>query len=263
MIWRINLVRQLQQQEQTGELFIQKRVSKTTTNNVKHDRSCWINEECFFCPSVCVSVCASLLKYLSPHLFSLSLALVFTLSFILYLLLHYSLPHLRTYTLLFNTAPWVCPLLYALFPSICLENCHWTLEMPQETKTDWGVCHLQMSLHSKKDFLNNIKHFYNGAKQESIKYKNATCPKCPFSSVSFYKAVLVYFNSRSAHFMRNCCPALYKSAGLWPLNGFSCGLSKSNRPGLVIIKHYPMTIKILSISNNIPNIMYSNNNFQE
>lgn len=179
-------MRQLQQQEQTGELFIQKHVSKTTTNNVKHDRSCWINEECFFCPSVCVSVCASLLKSLSPHLFSLSLALVFTLSFILYLLLHYSLPHLRTYTLLFNTAPWVCPLLHALFPSICLENCHWTLEMPQEAKTDWGVCHLQMNLRSKKDFLNNIKHFYNGAKQES-KYKNAPGPKCPFSSVSFYK----------------------------------------------------------------------------
>lgn len=43
-----------------------------------------------------------------------------------------------------------------------------------------------MNLHSKKDFLNDIKHFYNGAKQESVKYKNATGPKCPFSSVSFF-----------------------------------------------------------------------------
>lgn len=179
-------MRQLKQQEQTGELFIQKHVSKTTTNNVKHDRSCWINEERFFCPSVCLSVCASLLKSLSPHLFSLSLALAFTLSFILYLLLHYSLPHLHTHCFLI-LPPRVCPLLHALFPSICLENCHWTLEMPQETKTDWGVCHLQMNIHSKKDLLNNIKHFYNRGEQESVKYKNATTPKCPFCSVSFIR----------------------------------------------------------------------------
>ena len=75
-----------------------------------------------------------------------------------------ALPYLHTYTLLFNAAPWVYAPLHALFPSICLENCRWTLEMSQEMKHDLGVSFWKRANLNRKDLLNVRKHIYNRMK---------------------------------------------------------------------------------------------------
>lgn len=131
------------------------------------------------CLSVCLCLSLAFILFVSFFKF-------LSLSLILHLFLPSALPHLHTYTLLFNVSPWVYTLLHALFPAICQENCCWTLETSQETNLSLGFVCLEIGQFKQKD----------KCKCQEI---------CLQRWIHFEQVVSLKYHFSSVTYIRQCC----------------------------------------------------------